>query len=157
MTAKQRERIEEAKDNQVILLVRLMEKGPCVINVHRNAWGIVRPFVVESPAETENYRIDLDRIDVRGSVSEGRSHVVAGACPYHQHFRGRPNQTVRQIISPKCGSIEFRCGVWRKDLGIMVEDRLVTVVVNIHQVNRQMRRTSWIGIRFEGDAVIGLQ
>ena len=37
----------------------------------------------------------------------------------------------------------------------MVEDRLVTVVVNSHQVNRRMRRTIWIGIRFQGDAVIG--
>src|SRR4030095_15490726 len=76
-TGRLRVRIEQTKNDEVVAIAGAPHVVSCVVQHHSYVRRGVRLFGVKRFTEAPDDRINLDGIDVAGSVTKGRRHVVS--------------------------------------------------------------------------------
>ena len=77
LAGEQGERVGQGEQDQVVLTLLSLDKGPAVVDMDRHPGVLVRMARVVARAEVLDDRVDLDRIDVLGAVGQRDRDVVA--------------------------------------------------------------------------------
>src|SRR5712672_3038621 len=93
--------IHEAEYNHVRVLAcgaGLMKEGTTVIDMEAHLAGIVGMFGVQLTSELGDGRIDFHGVDASALRTQGRGHVVTGACTNDQYSSAGRQDRVGKIV-----------------------------------------------------------
>ena len=129
----QRERIDQREYDEVVLLLGRPQIVPRIVGHHGHARVPVRPIRMVLSPQPHDDGIDLDRVDARRAVLQGRRHVRARAGAEDQHVL---EAVAEHLVRPL---VEVLLLPHRRH-------RLVEDVVHLHH--------GFLALRVRGDLVV---